>query len=137
MWTDFCESGNIGHFTSTCFHKLSNLVCTFVLPKAIELLVIYSDISVLAETYSELINKQIKILAKNSPPSGVLRKKCSKNVQKIYSRTHMWKCDFNKVAATLLKSHFGMGGSSSVNLLHIAWRLFHKSTSQRLLLDRR
>ena len=56
------------HFTSTCFHKLSNLVCTSVLPKTIELLVIYSDISVLAETYSELINKQIKILAKKPPP---------------------------------------------------------------------
>ena len=93
MWTDSRESVDIWHFTSTCFHKLSNLVCTFVLPKTIELLVIYSDISVLAETYSELINKQIKILAKKQPPhptpSGVLRKKCSKDVGKIYRRTHM------------------------------------------------
>ena len=83
MSTDFCESGNIGHFTSTCFHKLSNLVCTFVLPKAIELLVIYSDISVLAETYSELINKQIKILAKNSPPVVFLGKSVLKMCRKF------------------------------------------------------
>ena len=41
---------------------------------------------------------------------GVLKKKCSENMQQIYRRTPMPKCDFNKVAcfATLLKSHFGV-----------------------------
>ena len=39
---------------------------------------------------------------------GVLGKRCSENVQQIYSRRPMPKCDFNKVAA-LLKSLFGMG----------------------------
>ena len=45
------------------------------------------------------------------PSGGVLKKKCSENMQRIYRRTAMPKCDFNKVAkqATLLKSHFGMG----------------------------
>ena len=42
------------------------------------------------------------------PPRGILRKRCSENMQQIYRRTPMPKCDFNKVA-TLLKSHFGMG----------------------------
>ena len=37
------------------------------------------------------------------PSRGVLRKKCSENVQQIYWRTPMRKCDFNKVAL-----HFGM-----------------------------
>ena len=44
------------------------------------------------------------------PPKGVLRKRSSENMQQIYRRTPMLKCDFNKVAfATLLKSHFDMG----------------------------
>ena len=32
------------------------------------------------------------------PFRGVLRKKCSENMQQIYNRTSMLKCDFNKVA---------------------------------------
>ena len=37
-----------------------------------------------------------------APPRGVPRKTCSENMQQIYRRTPMSKCDFNKVA-TLLK----------------------------------
>ena len=32
------------------------------------------------------------------PPRGVPRKRCSENMQQIYRRTPMPKCDFNKVA---------------------------------------
>ena len=39
---------------------------------------------------------------------GVLRERCSENMQQIYSRTPMSKCDV-KCKATLLKPHFGMG----------------------------
>ena len=35
------------------------------------------------------------------PPRGVLKKRCSENIQQIYRRTSMPKCDFNKVAANL------------------------------------
>ena len=35
------------------------------------------------------------------PPRGVLRKRCSENMQQIYRRTPMPKCDFNKVALHL------------------------------------
>ena len=38
--------------------------------------------------------------------TGVLRKRCSENIQKTYRRTSMPKCDFNKIA---LQSNFGMG----------------------------
>ena len=31
------------------------------------------------------------------PSKGILRKRCSENIQKIYRRTPMPKCDFNKV----------------------------------------
>ena len=30
---------------------------------------------------------------------GVPRERCSENMQQIYRRSPMWKCDFNKVAA--------------------------------------
>ena len=32
------------------------------------------------------------------PSGGVLRKRCSENMQQIYRRIPMSKCDFNKVA---------------------------------------
>ena len=35
------------------------------------------------------------------PPGGVLKKRCSENMQQIYRRTPMPKCDFNKVALQL------------------------------------
>ena len=41
-----------------------------------------------------------------TPSRSALRKRCSKNMQQIYSRTPMPKSD-----ATLLKSHIGMGVS--------------------------
>ena len=31
------------------------------------------------------------------PPRGVLKKRCSENMQEIYRRTRMSKCDFNKL----------------------------------------
>ena len=39
------------------------------------------------------------------PPRGALSKRCFKNMQQIYWRTPMPKCDFNKVA---LQLYFGM-----------------------------
>ena len=35
------------------------------------------------------------------PPRGVPRKRCSENMQQVYKRTSMPKCDFNKVALQL------------------------------------
>ena len=35
------------------------------------------------------------------PSRGVLSKRCSKNMQQIYRRTHMPKCDFNKITNQL------------------------------------
>ena len=38
------------------------------------------------------------------PLRGVPRKRCSENMQQIYSRTPMPKCDFNKIASILVKN---------------------------------
>ena len=55
-------------------------------------------------------------VSQKQPSRGALRKRCSENMQQIYRRAPIPKCDFNKVAkhlywnrkATLLKSHFGI-----------------------------
>ena len=39
------------------------------------------------------------------PPRGVPRKNCSENVQQIYRRTPMPKCDFNNVALQIYWNH--------------------------------
>ena len=89
---------------------------------------------------------------------GVLWKRCSENMQQIYRRTPMTKCDFNQVAkqlsrgvlrkwfsenmqqihrrAPMTKCDFALRhGCSAVNLLHIFRATFPKNTSGRLLLD--
>ena len=43
----------------------------------------------------------VLFLLQKQPPRGVFRKKYSENMQQIYRRTHMPKCDFNKVALQL------------------------------------
>ena len=69
------------------------------------------------------------------PSRRVLRKTCNKNIQLIYRRTHMLKCDFNKVAKLqsfnkLTPQHWCF----SRNLLHIFRTPFYKNTSGWLLL---
>ena len=59
------------------------------------------------------------------PPRGVPRKRCAKNMQKIYRRTLML-CNFIEIAL--------WHGSSPVNLLHIFRIPFRKNTSGRVLL---
>ena len=60
------------------------------------------------------------------PYIGVLTKRCSENMQQIYWRAPIPKCDFNKVA-----KHW----CSPVNLLHIFRTPFRKNTYGGLLLN--
>ena len=46
-----------------------------------------------------------KINNQKQPPRGAPRKRCSENMQQIYRRTPMLKCDFNKVAKQLYWNH--------------------------------
>ena len=45
--------------------------------------------------------KLSKLLLQKQPLKGVLEKRCSENMQQIYRRTPMPKCNFNKVAKQL------------------------------------
>ena len=46
-----------------------------------------------------------KSIFQKQPPRGVPRKRCSENIQEIYRRTPMPKCDFNKVALQFYWNH--------------------------------
>ena len=68
---------------------------------------------------------------------GRLKKRYSENIQQVYRKTSMPKCDFNKVTFQLaLQLHWNRiwHGCSPVNLQHIFRTPFSKNTSKRLLL---
>ena len=67
-------------------------------------------------------------IVQKQPSIGVLIKSCSGNVQQIYRKTLITKCDFNKVALQLYWNSI-RHWYSPVNLLH-----FHKNTCGGLLL---
>ena len=45
------------------------------------------------------------VYLQKQPPGGVLRKRCSENMQRIFRRTPMPKCDFNKFVKQLYWNH--------------------------------
>ena len=75
--------------------------------------------------------KLVYLLQLQKQPSiGVLIKRCSKNIQKIYWRTSTPKFDINSFIETTLRH-----GCSPVNLLHIIRAPFPKNTFGQLLLQ--
>ena len=71
--------------------------------------------------------KKVFIKPQKQPFRGVLTK-CAENMQQIYRRTLMPRCDFNFIKMTVRH------GCSSANLLHIFRTSFPKNTSGGLLL---
>ena len=62
------------------------------------------------------------------PLRGVSRKRCSENMQQIYRRTPMPKCDFNKVALqnrTPLLLRTPLGGCSCYTVLNSLYLFYH------------
>ena len=55
----------------------------------------------------KMLDMEFNILQKQ-PSRGVHRKRCSKNMQHIYRRTPVSKCDFNKVTKQLCTSAWGI-----------------------------
>ena len=51
--------------------------------------------------WSIFFDSYVIVLIQKQPSRGVLRKRYSENMQQIYGRTTMPKCDFNKVAKKL------------------------------------
>ena len=67
---------------------------------------------------------------KEQPSRGVSRKMCPKNMQHIYRRTPMSKCDFNKVVNNFIEITL-RHACSAVKLLHIFRTAFYKNTHWR------
>ena len=102
--------------------KFCNLVVFFT--KISRMLFFITDVSNIVIS----VKPTIKTLQKQ-PSIDVLRKRCSENMQQIYRRILMPKCNFNKVALALWHR------CSLVNLLHIFRTPFPKNISERLLLN--
>ena len=61
----------------------------------------------LIRSYSRVDAIVFKLLwIQNQPPRGVHRNRCSENMQQIYRRILMPKCDFNKVAKHMFTAYF-------------------------------
>ena len=73
--------------------------------------------------YKLTVKSDMNLLKK--PPTGVPRKRCFKNIQQIYRRAPMPKCDFHKVTKQLYYNR----------TLHIFRTPFPKNTSGWLLLN--
>ena len=67
-------------------------------------------------------------ICKKQPTGGVLRKRCSENMQQIYRRKPIPECDLNKVATQLYWSHTSARVFSSTLLegcfWSVSWQIF-------------
>ena len=75
--------------------KTNRFLCFFLVKK----------IEVIILAFFPLRNVTKIFVMQKEPSRGVLRKRCSENMQPIYRRTHMPKCDINKVAKQLYWNH--------------------------------
>ena len=95
---------------------------------------ILSGLQILVFSWYTPTYSQINTVQKQ-PFRGVLLKRCSENMQQIYRRTPIPKCDFNKVALQCNFIDIALRhGCSPVNLLRIFRTPSPKNTSERLLL---
>ena len=68
---------------------------------------------------SGIIPVKLTIVTKNKQPSAsALKKRCSENMQQIYRRTLMLKCDFNKFAMQIYWNHISAWVSSCKTALY-------------------
>ena len=79
--------------------KSSGLIVNIIVFVGLEIL--FFCLSTFTQTDSELSTNTVRSIQKQ-PLRVVPRKTCSENMQQIYSRTPMPKCDFNKVAKQYL-----------------------------------
>ena len=61
---------------------------------------VYNNAKCFKTRYTKIIIQHLTLFQKQ-PLRGLLKKKCSENMQQIYRRIPMPKCDFNKVAKQL------------------------------------
>ena len=91
---------------------------------------------VMESNHFEDLEKTFAVEVPRQPPTGVLRKRCSENMQQIYRRTLIPKSDFNKFAKQLYWIEITFRhGYSPVRFLHVFRTPFLKNTSGQVLLE--
>ena len=87
-------------------------------------------------TRLNLSDKRVNLAGyfQKQPSRGVLKKRCSENIQQIYARTPMLKCDFNKVAKQLYWNHTSAWVLSCKFVAYFQITFSYKYTSGGLLL---
>ena len=82
----------------------------------------------LKEVKIHILDSETSFKYQQQPPRGVPRNWCSENMQQIYRRTPMPKCDFNKVALQLYWNY------TSAWLFSCKFLVYFQNTFGRLLL---
>ena len=82
----------------------------------------------LKEVKIHILDSETSFKYQQQPPRGVPRNRCSENMQQIYRRTPMPKCDFNKVALQLYWNY------TSAWLSSCKFLVYFQNTFGRLLL---
>ena len=80
--------------------------------------------------FNKVLLKIYLLNNQKQPSRGVLRESCFQNMQQIYRRTPIPKCDFNKVAVQLIEITLRYG-CSHVTFLHIFKHLFLRTPIAR------
>ena len=116
----------------------NSLQCRFVLPDDLFNVCFVKQINLLNcpphQQNLDKLNLQPIFSFQKQPRRGILKKRCSENMQQIYRITPMPKRYFDKVALQLIEITL-RHGCSPVNLLHIFRTPFLKNTSGWLLLS--
>ena len=123
--------------TTRC-HSLSldvRLVCLFINDRQNLFFKCFAEHIFCLHLFHVLLTFWVIKLQKHSL-RGVVKKNCCENMQQIYRRTPMPKCDFNKVAKQLSWNYISAWVENwrTAHLLHIFRTPFLKSNSGRLLL---
>ena len=108
----------------TDFYETSSLIGTQDTPVAKTKL----DLDRHNKIDSPTTNVNLDASLQKQPPRGVLKKRCSENMQHIYRRTLMPKCDLQSNFIEITLRH----GCSPAYLLHIFRTPFTKNTSGRV-----
>ena len=93
-WNALCSAGKSRQIKQFKHHTFSGL-CSLFPRFSLQIYNFFQWRHI--ESSTDWANVQICVIEKQ-PPRGVFKKRRSENMQQIYSRTLMPKCDFNKVA---------------------------------------
>ena len=130
VYIRYCISGSyqVAIAQSGSYLALLNPLCVCKRLRKISCLRIFKNKKLNAITFRSIVEQRYQF--QKQPLRGVPKKRCSENMQQIYRRTPMPKCDFRQLSEIALRH-----GCSPKNLLHIFRTPILQNTSEWLLLQ--